>query len=81
MFRAPPLRNIALTMPYFHSGKVWKLSDAVAIMGSSQLGIKLDSGEAKSIVAFLDALTGDQPKVAYPILPPNTDATPKPALK
>lgn len=81
VFRAPPLRNIALTMPYFHSGKVWKLSDAVAIMGSSQLGIKLDSGEAKSIVAFLDALTGDQPKVAYPILPPNTDATPKPALK
>lgn len=81
VFRAPPLRNIALTMPYFHSGKVWKLSDAVAIMGSSQLGIKLESGEAQSIVAFLEALTGDQPKVGYPILPPNTESTPKPALK
>lgn len=81
VFRAPPLRNIALTMPYFHSGKVWKLSDAVAIMGSSQLGIKLEAGEAQSIVAFLDTLTGDQPKVEYPILPPNTEATPKPLLK
>lgn len=81
VFRSPPLRNIAITMPYFHSGKVWNLSDAVAIMGSAQLGIKLNSSEAKNIVAFLEALTGDQPKVEYPILPPNTATTPKPVLK
>ncbi len=39
VFRAPPLRNITLTAPYFHSGKVWSLKDAVALMGSAQLGI------------------------------------------
>src|SRR5690606_17836345 len=38
VFRAGPLRNIALTAPYFHSGEVWDLEQAVAIMGSSQLG-------------------------------------------
>src|SRR5690606_6080524 len=38
VFRAAPLRNVALTAPYFHSGEVWDLPEAVAIMGSSQLG-------------------------------------------
>ncbi|MFH4210045.1 cytochrome C biogenesis protein CcsA, partial [Acinetobacter baumannii] len=33
VFRAAPLRNVALTAPYFHSGQVWELKDAVAIMG------------------------------------------------
>lgn len=41
VFRAGPLRNIELTAPYFHSGKVWDLRQAVAIMASSQLGTKL----------------------------------------
>lgn len=81
VFKAPSLRNIALTPPYFHSGKVWKLGDAVRIMGSSQLGISLDDEEADKIVAFLDTLTGRQPKIVYPILPPNSDATPKPLVK
>ncbi|MEJ2125814.1 MAG: c-type cytochrome, partial [Alphaproteobacteria bacterium] len=36
VFRSGPLRNIELTAPYFHSGKVWKLREAVAIMGSSR---------------------------------------------
>lgn len=30
VFRAAPLRNVALTAPYFHSGQVWELKDAVA---------------------------------------------------
>lgn len=78
VFRSPSLRNVAITQPYFHSGKVWKLSDAVKIMGSAQLGIKLNEGEAGAITAFLDTLTGRQPKVVYPILPPNADSTPRP---
>lgn len=32
VFRAAPLRNVAVTAPYFHSGSVWKLQDAVTIM-------------------------------------------------
>lgn len=80
VFRSPSLRNIALTQPYFHSGKVWKLEDAVAIMGSSQLGMELSAAQIKDITAFLEALTGEQPQVLHPVLPPSTDATPKPVL-
>jgi cytochrome c peroxidase len=80
VFKAPSLRNIALTPPYFHSGKVWRLSDAVAIMGSVQLGITLTESQRDRIVAFLKATTGIQPKVKYPILPASTDSTPKPKL-
>ena len=78
VFRAGPLRNIALTAPYFHSGDVWSLEQAVAIMGSSQLGQELNDGEVKAIVRFLHTLTGEQPQVVYPTLPPSTPATPRP---
>lgn len=81
VFKAPTLRNIVLTPPYFHSGKVWKLKDAVLVMGSSQLGIRLNPDDDETIVAFLHALTGKQPKVEYPILPPDSDRTPLPNLK
>jgi len=81
VFKSPSLRNIELTPPYFHSGKVWKLGDAVKIMGSAQLGITLKDDEAGKIVAFLKTLNGKQPKIVYPIMPPNSDATPKPLLQ
>lgn len=78
VFRSPTLRNVALTRPYFHSGKVWRLEDAVKIMGTAQLGATLSDGEAGKITAFLETLTGKQPKVVHPVLPPNSDATPRP---
>jgi cytochrome c peroxidase len=78
VFKSPSLRNIALTPPYFHSGKVWDLRQAVAIMGSAQLGAELQPAETEAITAFLETLTGDQPKVEYPILPPQTKDTPLP---
>jgi cytochrome c peroxidase len=78
VFRAPPLRNVELTAPYFHSGKVWSLRQAVAVMGQSQLGAKLSDAEVDAIVAFLKSTTGEQPRVEYPMLPPSTDATPRP---
>jgi cytochrome c peroxidase len=78
VFRAGPLRNITLTAPYFHSGQVWDLEDAVGIMSNAQLGKELTEPETKLIVAFLGALTGDQPRVEYPILPVETKETPKP---
>jgi cytochrome c peroxidase len=78
VFRAAPLRNIELTYPYFHSGKVWSLKQAVAIMGSSQLGAQLSDQETDDITAFLKTLTGEQPRIKYPILPPSTYKTPKP---
>lgn len=80
VFKSPSLRNIELTSPYFHSGRVWSLTAAVGIMGSAQLGISLNEDETKKIAAFLLTTTGIQPKVEYPILPAPTDATPQPKI-
>lgn len=78
VFKVPTLRNIVLTPPYFHSGKSWDLRQAVAVMGSSQLGIQLTDTEVDEITAFLQSLTGEQPHVLYPILPPSVASTPRP---
>jgi len=80
VFRAAPLRNVALTAPYFHSGQVWDLKEAVAIMGNAQLGEKLTDQEAEDITAFLRTLTGEPPRLEYPILPVETGDTPRPQL-
>jgi cytochrome c peroxidase len=81
VFKVPSLRNIELTPPYFHSGQVWELKQAVAIMGASQLGIDLSDKDIAAIVTFLKTLTGDQPRVQYPILPPHTKGTPLPVTE
>lgn len=78
VFRAGPLRNIELTAPYFHTGKVWDLEQAVGIMATSQLGTELDDKSISAIAAFLRTLTGEEPRIVYPILPVSTHATPKP---
>lgn len=78
VFKVPTLRNIELTAPYFHSGRSWDLRQAVGVMASSQLGLPVSDDEAGKIVAFLGALTGDQPKIVYPVLPPSVVATPRP---
>lgn len=78
VFKVPTLRNIALTAPYFHTGRAWDLRQAVAIMGAAQLGIKLSDDEVGKIAAFLESLTGEQPKVTFPILPPSIATTPQP---
>lgn len=78
VFRAAPLRNVAITAPYFHSGRVWDLKVAVDIMAESQLGEKLEEGTIDDIVAFLGTLTGEQPEVVHPTLPVRTATTPKP---
>ncbi len=80
VFKSPSLRNIELTAPYFHSGKVWTLREAVAVMSTAQLDTKLTEPEIDLVVAFLKSTTGKQPVVDYPILPKPTDDTPKPDL-
>ncbi len=80
VFKVPTLRNIALTPPYFHSGKSWDLKQAIAVMAASQLGQELAGDEVASIETFLLALTGDQPQVTYPILPPSSVDTPRPVF-
>ncbi len=80
VFRVPTLRNIALTAPYFHSGKVHRLDEAVTIMAKVQLGVDLTTRQRSRIVAFLKSLTGKAPRVIYPVLPARTDKTPYPNI-
>ncbi len=78
MVKAPTLRNIEETAPYFHNGQIWSLQDAIKEMGSVQLGITINDKDAASIETFLKSLTGTKPAITYPILPPSTNTTPKP---
>ena len=80
VFRAAPLRNVALRAPYFHTGQVWTLKEAVGVMGSAQLGATLTDQEENDIVAFLNTLTGELPAIQFPTLPVRTDDTPQPSL-
>lgn len=78
MFKVPTLRNLELTYPYFHDGKVNTMEDATKIMGKIQLGKEFSDEEVEKIVAFYRTLTGEQPQIILPILPPSTKATPLP---
>jgi cytochrome c peroxidase len=77
IFKVPTLRNVQLTYPYFHDGEAQTLGQAVEIMGRIQLGRTFSPQENAQIVAFLKTLTGDQPKIVLPILPPSADDTPR----
>ena len=80
MVKTPTLRNITETAPYFHNGAIWKLTDAIKEMGSTQLGIIISDKEASKIETFLKALSGTKPTITYPQFPVATDKTPKPEL-
>jgi cytochrome c peroxidase len=77
-FKVPTLRNVELTYPYFHDGEAATLKEAVNTMGRIQLGKDFTDDENSKIVAFLKTLTGKQPSIKLPILPPSNDSTPRP---
>jgi cytochrome c peroxidase len=78
VFKVPLLRNIELTAPYFHDASTWDLSEAVRVMAEYQLGLTLSENETSQLVAFLLTLTGEQPSIIFPTLPPSTAITPLP---
>ena len=43
MIKAPTLRNITQTAPYFHNGMIWNLRDAIKEMSHIQVGFKVKS--------------------------------------
>jgi cytochrome c peroxidase len=77
-FKVPTLRNVELTYPYFHDGAARTLEEAVDLMGRLQLARKYTPEEVAQIVAVLKTLTGEQPKLQLPILPPSQNKTPRP---
>lgn len=68
-WRVPSLRNVEVTGPYFHNGAVANLEEAVRIMGRVQLGVVLEDEDVRSLVLFLNTLTGKLPTEAAPALP------------
>ncbi len=77
-FKTPTLREVAKTAPYFHDGSVATLREAVKIMASGGIANphkdallidrQLSDAEIDQLVAFLEALSGNQ-KFQAPKLP------------
>lgn len=61
-FKVPLLRNVVQTGPWFHDGRVQTIEEAVRLMGAHEAGRQLTEPEVKSIVAFLNTLTGPIPQ-------------------
>lgn len=82
VFKVPSLRNVAMTGPYLHDSSINDLETVVRMMAEHQLGKVLTDGQARSIVTFLHALTGEIPLayIAAPELPPSGPNTPGPKL-
>jgi cytochrome c peroxidase len=80
VFKVPALRNVAMTGPYFHNGKIGSLDEAVTQMARYQLGANLSEAQVRSISAWLKSLTGTLPAdlIQAPPLPKSTARTPKP---
>jgi cytochrome c peroxidase len=56
-FKVAPLRNVALTAPYFHDGRIATLEEAVRKMGKLQLDLELSDQQVNDVTAFLRTLT------------------------
>lgn len=77
MFKVPTLLNVERTAPYFHDGAVKTLPDAVKKMADIQLDMNLSEKQVEEIVAFLESLNGEPPKIEKPTLPPSGPETRK----
>lgn len=77
MFKVPTLLNVERTTPYFHDGAVKTLPDAVKKMADIQLDMNLSEKQVEEIVAFLESLNGELPKIEKPTLPPSGPETRK----
>jgi cytochrome c peroxidase len=68
-YRTPTLRNIALTAPYMHDGSISTLAEIIEFYNQGGIDnelrdplvrpLNLSKEEASQLLAFLNALTGD----------------------
>ncbi len=83
-FKTPGLRNAALTYPYLHDGSAKTLMEVVELYDRGGVPnanldplvfpLRLTHQEKLDLVAFMEALTGTQPRVTPPVLPPSPAA-------
>lgn len=84
-FKTPTLRDIALTVPYFHDGSAATLMDVVehydrggddkSNLSKDIRPLNLTRGEKEDLVAFMKALSGSPVAVAIPPLPQSPTAS------
>ncbi len=67
VFKVPMLRNVTLTAPYFHDGRIGNLAEAVDKMGYFQLNRKMNDEEINNILRFLTILADTERTTAEPI--------------
>lgn len=74
-FRTPSLRNVAVTAPYMHNGRVESLADAIRqhAVGHT-LGALSSDGDVADLVAFLQTLTDADGERRH--VPPSQTACP-----
>ena len=78
-FKTPGLRNVALTWPYLHDGSAKTLEEVIALYNKGGVPnptldplvtpLRLTSEEQTALARFLEALSGQQPRIARPALP------------
>ena len=80
-FKVPMLRNVTLTVPYFHDGEVGNLAEAVDMMGYIQLNKQLKDEEIHTILRFMTTLADAERTTAPPIKAKASSAPWVPPLK
>jgi cytochrome c peroxidase len=60
VFKVGMLRNVTLTAPYFHDGRVPTLSEAIRRMASMQLDMEISPTEIDEIICFLRCLEAEK---------------------
>ncbi len=63
VFKVPSLRLVVYTAPYLHDGRAATLEDAIDIMARYQLGRELPREDVADIIAFLESLAGEHPRL------------------
>jgi cytochrome c peroxidase len=82
-FKTPTCRDLTRTAPYMHDGSEKTLTDVVQFynrggnpneaLDKDMKPLNLTDSEVADVVAFLEALTGEERKVELPALPPGPD--------
>jgi cytochrome c peroxidase len=84
-FKTPTCRDLSRTAPYMHDGSEATLTDVVKYynrggnvndaLDKDMKPLNLTDQEIADVVAFLEALNGEERKVELPTLPPGPDGT------
>jgi cytochrome c peroxidase len=69
VWRVPSMRNVALTAPYFHNGRVPTLEEAVRVCAEGSNNRSLSATQVSTLTAFLGSLSGSMPSQQPPKLP------------